>query len=129
VEQGKKVALFLLGLCYQKFGVAIEEQQEVLAAITDVMMNTFVLESCVVRTAKLGTKGKNAAGYTTLFAHQAMNEIERLATEAVAVCSDGDRRRTNLAVLRKLTRRDVADVISIRREVANRLVEHGKYLV
>jgi alkylation response protein AidB-like acyl-CoA dehydrogenase len=129
VEQAKKVALFLLGLSYQQFGTAIEEQQEVLAAITDVMMNAFVLESCVVRTAKIGGRGKNAAVYTKLFAHHAMNEIERAATEAVAVCSDGDTRRTNMAVLRKLTRRDVADVVTLRREAAARLVEHGKYLV
>jgi alkylation response protein AidB-like acyl-CoA dehydrogenase len=129
VEQAKKVALFLLGLSYQQFGAAIEQQQEVLAAISDVMMYAFVLESCVARTAKLGARGKNAAAYTTLFAHQAMNEIERVATEAVAVCSEGDTRRTNLAVLRKLTRREAADVIGLRRDVAKRLVEHGKYLV
>jgi hypothetical protein len=129
VGQAKKVGLLLLGLAYQKFGGAIEEQQEVLAGITDVLMNGFALESCVLRAAKMGSRARIAPSYVTLFAHQAMNEIERAAVEVVALCSEGDTRRTNLAVLRKLTRRDIADVIQLRRDIARKLLETGKYSV
>ena len=128
-SQAKKVALLLLGLAYQKFGTAIEEQQEVLAGISDVMMNAFALESCVLRAAKIGSRGRNAAAYVTLFAHHAMNDLERAAVEVVAFCSEGDTRRTNLAVLRKLTRRDTVDAIQLRRDTAKRLLEAGKYIV
>jgi butyryl-CoA dehydrogenase len=55
--------------------------------------------------------------------------MERAATEVIAACSEGDELRAGLAVLRKLTRRDTADVIGIRRQVAGRLSEAGRYIV
>ncbi len=131
VEQAKKIALLLLGLAYQQFGAAIEEQQEVLAAINDVMMNAFALESVVLRAAKMAARsaGRNAAAYVTLFSHDAMNTIERAATDVISFCSEGDTRRTNLGVLRKLARREVPNVIELRREVAKRLLEAKHYVV
>jgi alkylation response protein AidB-like acyl-CoA dehydrogenase len=131
VEQARKIALLLLGLAYQRFGAAIEEQQEVLAGISDVMMNAFALESVVLRAAKMAARstGRNAAAYVTLFSHDAMNTIERAATDIISFCSEGDTRRTNLAVLRKLTRREVANVIELRRQIANRLLEVKRYIV
>ncbi len=131
VDQAKKIALLLLGLAYQQFGAAIEEQQEVLAGISDVMMNAFSFESVVLRSAKMAARGvgRNAATYVTLFAHDAFNTIERAATDVITFCSEGDARRTNLAVLRKLTRREVPNVIELRREVAKRLLETKHYVV
>jgi alkylation response protein AidB-like acyl-CoA dehydrogenase len=131
VEQTKKIALLLLGLAYQQFGAAFEDQQEVLAGISDVMMNAFALESVVLRAAKMAARGtgRNAAAYVTLFSHDAMNTIERAATDVITFCSDGDTRRTNLAVLRKLTRREIPNVIELRREVAKRLLETKHYVV
>ena len=131
VDQAKKIALLLLGLAYQQFGTAIEEQQEVLAGISDVMMNAFALESVVLRAAKMAARnaGRNAAAYVALFSHDAMNTIERAATDVITFCSEGDTRRTNLAVLRKLTRREVPNAIELRREVAKRLLEAKRYIV
>jgi alkylation response protein AidB-like acyl-CoA dehydrogenase len=131
VEQAKKIALLLLGLAYQKFGTEIEEQQEVLAGISDVLMNAFALESVVLRAAKMAGRGagRNAAAYVTMFSHNAMNTIERAATDVIAFCSDGDSRRTNIAVLRKLTRRESPNVIELGREVAQRLLEARRYIV
>src|SRR5580692_9574781 len=53
VENAKKTALFALGVAYQKFGAALEDQQEVLASITDIAMNAFVMESVELRALKL----------------------------------------------------------------------------
>ena len=131
VEQATKIALLLLGLAYQQFGAAIEEQQEVLASISDVMMNAFALESVVLRGAKMAARGagRNAAAYVTLFSHDAMNTIERAATDVITFCSEGDTRRTNLAVLRKLARREIPNVIELRRDVAKRLLEAKHYVI
>jgi len=54
----KKVALFALGVAYQKFMNALEDQQEVLAGLTDIMMNAFAMESVLLRTQKLAAKRK-----------------------------------------------------------------------
>src|SRR5580693_3564473 len=41
VANAKKAALFTLGVAFQKYMAALEEQQEVLAGITDIAMNAF----------------------------------------------------------------------------------------
>jgi butyryl-CoA dehydrogenase len=131
VQQSKKLVLFLLGAAYQKFAANIEDQQEVLAGIADAMMSAFALESSVLRwlKAKKHGVGDIAGAYCSLIANQALREMERAATEVIAACSEGDELRAGLAVLRKLTRRDTADVIGIRRQVAGRLSEAGRYIV
>jgi butyryl-CoA dehydrogenase len=130
-QQSKKLVLFLLGAAYQKFAANIEDQQEVLAGIADAMMSAFALESSVLRwlKAKKHGVGDIAGAYCSLIANQALREMERAGTEVIAACSEGDELRAGLAVLRKLTRRDTADVIGIRRQVAGRLSEAGRYIV
>ena len=39
---------------------ALEEQQEVVAAITDIPMNAFAMESVALRAEKIARSGKNA---------------------------------------------------------------------
>jgi alkylation response protein AidB-like acyl-CoA dehydrogenase len=131
VQQSKKLVLFLLGAAYQKFAANIEDQQEVLAGIADAMMSAFALESSVLRwlKAKKHGVGDIAGAYCSLIANQVLREMERAGTEVIAACSEGDELRAGLAVLRKLTRRDTADVIGIRRQVAGRLSEAGRYIV
>ena len=51
-----KVGLFLLSVASKKFGERIEEQQEVVAGITDVLMNAFALESATLRAKKIRKK-------------------------------------------------------------------------
>ncbi|HEX6545116.1 MAG TPA: acyl-CoA dehydrogenase family protein, partial [Bryobacteraceae bacterium] len=46
LENSKKVVLLVLGIAYQKFGAELENQQEILAAISDCMMVIFAWESC-----------------------------------------------------------------------------------
>ena len=124
------MALLLLGLAYQKFGTAIEEQQEIVAEIADVMMAAFALESSVLRAMKNNGSGKGVArGYCELIARHSWGVIEQAATEVIALCSEGDERRTTLMLLRKLTRRDMTDTISVRRAVARTLLDAGRYIV
>jgi hypothetical protein len=131
VQRSKKVVLLLLGAAYQKFAANMEEQQEVLAGIADAMISAFALESSVLRwlKAKKSGGGEIARSYCLLVANQTLRELDRAATEVIAACSEGDELRAGLAMLRKLTRRDTADVIDIRRQVAGRLLEAGRYLV
>ena len=131
VQHSKKVVLLLLGTAYQRFGSEIEQQQEVMAAIADAMMMIFGLECAVLRTEKLkrlGT-GKLAAEYTKIFLEKSLAVVESSASAVIAACSDGDERRTQLAIVRKLLRRDAIDTISTGREIASALLASGRYVV
>src|SRR6266436_260922 len=55
----KKIGLLALGVAYQKFTGAIEEQQEVVANITDILMNAYAMESALLRARKIAGSGRN----------------------------------------------------------------------
>ena len=63
VAQAKKLGLFAAGSATQKYMQAIQDQQEVMGAIADMTIETYAMESAVLRAQKLvETKGeKNAA--------------------------------------------------------------------
>src|SRR3984957_17089440 len=131
VANAKKVTLFALGVAFQKYMAALEEQQEVLAGITDIAMNTFAMESTLLRTQKLAKlhKGEIAAEMCPVFLREAMETIESAARNVLAASSDGDALRTNLAVLKRFTKFEPVNAIAARRRIAARLLAAGRYIV
>jgi alkylation response protein AidB-like acyl-CoA dehydrogenase len=132
VANAKKVALFALGVAYQKFMAKIEEQQEVVASITDVLINTYAMESASLRARKIAGSGKsaeNANDMLTVFSREAMDTIESAARTVLAACSEGDALRTNLAVLKRFTKYETVDLIAVRRKIAARLIQAERYVV
>ena len=130
VENAKKIALFALGVAYQKFGAALEEQEEILASITDIAMNAFAMESVYLRAQKLSAlhKGEIAADVCAVFLREGMEIVESAARNVLAASSEGDALRTNLAVLKRFTKFEPVNVIAARRRIAGRLLTAGRYL-
>jgi hypothetical protein len=119
VASAKKIALLLLGLAYQKFLNEIEKQQELIANIADVIMEVFAMESVELR---------GNPDYRDVYLRDAMARIEISARTAIAACSEGDALRTNMAVLRRFAKYEPVDAIAIRRRIAQRLLEAGRYV-
>jgi hypothetical protein len=122
-----KLGLFLLNIASKKYGENLEQQQEVVAGITDVLMNAFALESATLRAKK--TKKANAADMTAVFADETMENIQASAKTVLAACSEGDALRSNLNVIRGLTEAEPVNSIALRRKIAGRLLQAGKYIV
>jgi alkylation response protein AidB-like acyl-CoA dehydrogenase len=131
VENAKKIALFTLGVAFQKFGAALEEQQEVVASITDIAMNAFAMESVYLRAQKLAKlhKGEIAADASAVFLREGMEIAESSARNALAASSEGDALRTNLAVLKRFAKFEPVNAIAARRRIADRLLAAGRYIV
>src|SRR5713226_86968 len=131
VENAKKVSLFALGVAFQKYMTALEDQQEILASITDVAMNTFAMESVLLRTQKLAKLGKGevAGEMCNVFLREAMETVESAARNVLAASSEGDALRTNLAVLKRFTKFEPINAIAARRKIATRLLAADRYLV
>jgi alkylation response protein AidB-like acyl-CoA dehydrogenase len=119
VASAKTIALLLLGLAYQKFLNEIEKQQELMATIADVIMEVFAMESVELR---------GNADYRDVYLCDAMARIEIAARTAIAACSEGDTLRTNMTVLRRFAKYEPIDAIAVRRRIAHRLLEAGRYL-
>ena len=130
-RNAKKVALLLMGVAYQKYLAAIEQQQEVLAGIADVVMEAYAMESVTLRSRKLAQSGKGvqAADMCRIFARDAMARIEMTGRTVLAACSEGDSLRGNLAVLRRFTKYEPVDAVAMRRQVAGRLLDAERYTI
>jgi len=124
VANAKKIALLVMGLAYQRFQMELEKQQEVLMLIADIIMETFAMESARLRATKSGLH----AEATQVFLPDAMARIELAARTAIAACSEGDALRTNLAVLRRYARYDPVDAVALRRQIADRVLQAGRYV-
>ena len=131
VENGKKVALLTLGAAYQKYLAALEDQQEILAGITDVAMNAFAMESVLLRARKLAglRRGEIAADLCPLFLRESMEAVESAGRNILAACSEGDALRTNMAVLKRFTKFEPVNAIAARRKIAERLLAAGHHIV
>lgn len=134
VQNGKKIALLLLGLAAQKYGKELEKEQEILVNISDMISNVYAMESTVLRTAKAISKtgvDQNSLKlkYTQVFCQEAFNRIEADAKETLIGVEQGDTLRVMLSSLRKLTRYTPINVISVKREIAKTLLEVEKFTV
>ncbi|WML41073.1 acyl-CoA dehydrogenase family protein [Neobacillus sp. OS1-2] len=134
VKNAKKIALLSAGLAAQKFGKALEREQEVLANIADIVSAVYAMESVVLRTEKAIAKdglekSKQKLLYTQIFCQEAFNEIEATAKETLVAVEHGDTLRMMLSSLRKFTRHTPINVIAKKREAADVLIEAERYIV
>jgi alkylation response protein AidB-like acyl-CoA dehydrogenase len=134
VMNAKKIGLLALGLAVQKYGKALEQEQEVLANIADIISNAYAMESVVLRTEKAIEKAgleKNQQKllYTQIFCQEAFNEIEQHAKETLVVTEQGDTLRMLISALRKFTRHTPINVIAKKREAADQLIAAERFIV
>ncbi|WP_456236254.1 acyl-CoA dehydrogenase family protein [Domibacillus indicus] len=134
VKNAKKITLLAAGLAVQKYGKALQEEQEVLANIADLVNLVYAMESAVLRTQKAidaagEEKHKQKVLYTQIFCQEAFNEMEQHARETLVAIESGDTLRMMMSVLRKLSRHTPTNVIAKKREAAERLNTSLKYVV
>src|SRR6266404_6012429 len=132
VGQAKKLGLFASGAATQKYMQAIQDQQEIMGAIADMTIEAYAMESAVLRAQKIvDTKGEAGAALpiamTRVYLSQAMEKVESAAKKVIAAVADGDMVRTQLAILRRLAKHEPFNTIELRQQIAQKVIERGKY--
>jgi butyryl-CoA dehydrogenase len=132
VSQAKKLGLFAAGSATQKYMQAIQDQQEVMGAIADMTIETYAMESAVLRAQKLvESRGEKesalAIAMTRVYLTSAMEKVEAAAKRIIAAVAEGDMLRTQLAILRRLAKYEPFNTIELRQQIAQRAIEVGKY--
>jgi len=132
LANAKKLTLFVAGAATQKYMQKIADEQEVMGAIADMIIEVFAMESAILRAEKIAAgQGSEAAAIpvamTRIYAEKAMSTIELSARKVIAAVAEGDMLRTQLTILRRLSKHDSADTISLRRQVAKHVIQAGKY--
>jgi alkylation response protein AidB-like acyl-CoA dehydrogenase len=134
VATAKKIGLFAAGIATQKYMMAIQDQQEIMGAIANMTIETYAMESAVLRAQKLAIRNGEAGSalaraMTRVYMAGGMEKIESAAKMVIAACADGDMLRSQLAILRRLCKHEPFNTVALRQTIAQRVIETGRYQV
>jgi len=131
LAQAKKIFLLAAGTAVQKFREKLADHQEIVAALSNIAMDVYAMESSLRRAQKAAASRGAAAGVmgdaARAFIYDAMDRVEKEARTALAATSDGDTLITQLAVLRRFAKHAPVDTIAIRRRVADAVLAQDRY--
>ena len=131
VRSAKRIAITSLILANRRFAGELDKQQEVLMNIADIIMETFAMESVLLRTRKLAAAGKgaDAADMCAVFLRDATARIEISARNVCGTCLEGPSSHESAKALGQLSAYEPVDAIGLRRRIAGRLLERERYVV
>ena len=134
VASAKKMGLFAAGVATQKYMQALQDQQEIMGAIADMAIETYAMESAMLRAQKLAAQNGEAGStlavaMTRVYMAGAIEKIESAAKKVIAAVSEGDMLRSQMAILRRLGKHEPFNTVALRQKIAQRMIEAGKYVV
>jgi alkylation response protein AidB-like acyl-CoA dehydrogenase len=132
VANAKKMFLQAAGGAVQKFREKMAEEQELIGALSNVVMEIYAMESCLLRAQKAAAAKGEAATQTMIdatrvFVADAAERVEHEARRAIAAVNEGDMLTTQMAVLKRFGKRAAVDTIALRRRVAAAVQAQDKY--
>jgi butyryl-CoA dehydrogenase len=132
LANAKKLSLFAAGAASQKYMMALQDEQEVMGALADTIIEVYAIESCILRAERLvAAKGqsstKQAISLTQYYAAKAFERLELAVRRVVAAVAEGDMLRTQMAIVRRLAKHEPADTIGLGRRIARHVIGAGRY--
>jgi butyryl-CoA dehydrogenase len=132
LSNARKLTLFAAGAASQKYMQALADQQEVMGALADCIIEVYAMESCLLRAEKLLANGgasaaKQAIAMTQFYVSNAIDRIELAARKVIGAVAEGDMLRTQMAILRRLAKHDPTNTIALGRQIAGHALAAGRY--
>jgi alkylation response protein AidB-like acyl-CoA dehydrogenase len=132
VANAKKMFLQAAGGAVQKFREKLADEQELIGALSNMVMEIYAMESCLLRAQKAAAARGDAAtsamqNAARVFIADAMERVEHDAKRAIASVNEGDMLTTQMAVLKRFGKRATVDTIALRRNVAAAVQAQDRY--
>jgi alkylation response protein AidB-like acyl-CoA dehydrogenase len=128
----KKAILMIAGSAVQKLMAELSKEQEILMNVADMIIQTYVAESTLLRTEKLASiKGEAAVTeqieMMKVFTYEASEIISHCGKEALISFAEGDELKMMLMGLRRFTKTEPFNVKESRRIVAAKVIAANRY--
>jgi hypothetical protein len=129
----KKALLMITGAAVQKFGPKFDTEQQIILALSDILIEIYMIESAILRTEKncerFGLESqKNQIDMTQLYLFEAIEKINSKGKEAIVSFAEGVQLKGMIAGLKQYTKyQNYPNVVALRRNVAATLIEENKY--
>jgi len=128
----KKCILMVAGAAVQKLMMTLDKEQEILMNIADMAIETFEVESTLLRVMKMVDKTSEANCLQELdmmrvYLSDAMDRVNKFAKDAINSFASGDEQRMMLLGLKRFTKIEPFNVKDARRRVADKMIGEGRY--
>lgn len=128
----KKAILMTAGAAVQKLMMNLQNEQEILMNIADMMIETFVAESLLLRIIKMTDKNGEAASQNQIdmmrcYLNDAIDKVNKYGKEAINAFATGDEQKMMLLGLKRFTKSEPFNSKDSRRRIADKLIAEGRY--
>ena len=128
----KQLVVFTLKHARDVYGDALPNEQEVLGHIADITIETYALESTLLRTEKmvLARREQNtgpAIDITRVYFSDAADRMRHWAKQVLAALSDNCECDSLFAEVDHLTRFTTFNTVAARRRIADSVIKEGRY--
>ncbi len=128
----KKAGLMISGSAIQKLQDKLRDEQEIIMALSDMLIEGYTAESAVLRAEKIiKMKGDEAGAIyrdlAMVYLHKAVEKSVWAGKQAIYAFAEGDEMRMMLMGLKRFTKIDPYNLKNARRRIADYLLEKNKY--
>lgn len=128
----KKFVVLALGFAARTYGKQLQDEQEVLAYLSDAVMQTYALESALLRTSKLvaansGHNSSAAIDIARIFASDAADRVLYSGKQIIAALSAAEDTVPLQEAASQLSLYPAFNTVAARRRVADVLIKSGRY--
>lgn len=132
LKKAKKAILMVAGSAAMKLKQEMESEQEIAMNITDMLIEVFVAESCLLRTLKLKMVNpekdiKHYTNMTKILVYEALDNISRYGKTAITAFAEGDELKMMLLGLKRFTKTQPVNTILLKRGIAAQLIKENGY--
>ena len=118
IANAKKMFLQAAGGAVQKFREKLADEQELIGALANVVMEIYAMESTLLRAQKAAaSRGEASAAVmidaARVFISDAAERVDHEAKRAIAAVHEGDMLTTQMAVLKRFGKRPAVDTIAL----------------
>jgi len=132
IEIAKNISLLVLGIAYSKFEKNLRDEQELAGIISNILIEIYAMESALLRSKKvLNSKNPERVTIplkmTKVLVHDSIEKISFLTRVALECMESGELLETHLKRVRNLMVSPSINTVSLRRDIADAMIQYGRY--
>jgi butyryl-CoA dehydrogenase len=133
LANAKKLGLLCAGAAHQKYAAKLMDQQEVMGALADILIEVLAMESAILRAEKMAAPDKQpqraamAVRLAQLYTARSFQKVRDAAERVLGAVAEGDDLRTQMAIFRRLAKHEPANTVALGREIAEEMIAAGRY--
>ena len=129
----KKAFLMVAGKAVQRFGMELQQHQQLILAAAEIMIEVYMAESALLKTEKLVKRNGEAGteGQIAMAKLQVLNAVDKsiaLGKEAIVYTANGDEQRLMLMGLKRFTKySNQPNPIALKKTIAEKVIQENRY--